>query len=156
MNDLDLRIDFTDVEEQTEFKPIPPSKQNVMITDWDQGETGDNSKNPGSPKLTLELTVQDGDYNGRRIWDTFTFGEKSLWKIKGLLNSLGLLDDQSSWTVAEILEAAPDWIGKELVVRLAVQPARKDERTGNEYQARNQVKGYFPAADGGTGGSILP
>lgn len=156
MSDLDLRIDFTDVEGQTEFKPIPPSKQSVMITDWDQGETGEKSKNPGAPKLTLELTVQDGDYSGRRIWDTFTFGEKSLWKIKGLLNALGLLDQQSSWTVSEILEAAPDWIGKELIVRLAVQNARKDERTGEEYQARNQVKGYYPSSESSDGGSILP
>lgn len=154
MSDLDLRIDFTDVEEQTEFKPIPPSKQRVMVTDWDQGETGENSKNPGSPKLTLELTVQDGDFSGRRIWDTFTFGEKSLWKIKGLMTALKA-DVERSWTVSEILESAPDWIGQELVVRLSVQPARKDERTGNEYQARNQVKNYYPLSED-DGGSILP
>lgn len=147
MSDLDLRIDFTEIEEQTEFKPVPPSKQNVTITDWDQGETGENSQNPGSPKLTLELTVQDGDYAGRRIWDTFTFGQKSLWKIKGLLTAIGE-DVSRSWTVAEILDAAPDWVGKELNVRLSVQPARRDDRTGNEYQARNQVKNYYPPADG--------
>lgn len=147
MSDLDLRIDFTDIEEQTEFKPVPPSKQNVAITDWDQGETGEHSKNPGSSKLTLELTIQDGDFSGRRIWDTFTFGEKSLWKIKGLLTAISE-DVARSWTVAELLDAAPEWVGKELTVRLAVQPARRDERTGNEYQARNQVKGYFPLADG--------
>lgn len=145
MSDLDLRIDFTDVEGQTEFKPVPPSKQNVRITDWDQGETGANSKNPGSPKLTLELTIEDGEYSGRRIWDTFTFSEKVLWKIKGLLTAIGE-DVSRPWTVAEILEAAPDWVGKPLTVRLAVQNARRGE-DGTEYQARNQVKNYYPAAD---------
>lgn len=155
MSDLDLRIDFTDVEEQTEFKPVPPSKQNVMVTDWDQGETGENSKAPGSAKLTLELTIQDGDYNGRRIWDTFTFGEKSLWKIKGLMTAVGE-DLNRAWTVSEIVAQAPEWIGKELTVRLAVQPARRDERTGNEYQARNQVKNYYPLAEGSGSASLMP
>lgn len=153
MSDLDLRIDFTDVEEQTEFKPVPPSKQNVMVTDWDQGETGENSKNPGASKLTLELTIQDGDYSGRRIWDTFTFGEKSLWKIKGLMTAVGE-DLDRAWTVSDILEQASEWVGRELVVRLAVQPARRDERTGNEYQARNQVKNYYPAEGGSD--SLMP
>jgi hypothetical protein len=149
MNDLDLRIDFTDVEvnQGGDFTPVPPSKQNVVISDWDQGVTGENSKNPGSTKLTLEVTIQDGEYQGRRIWDVFTFGEKTLWKIKGLLTAIGE-DTDRSWTVAEILDAAPDWVGKELVVRLAVQPARQDERSGTEYPARNQVKNYFPAANG--------
>ena len=157
MSDLDLRIDFTDVEDQVEFKPVPPSKQNVVISDWDQGETGENSKNPGAPKLTLEFTIQDGEYVGRRIWDVFTFGEKSLWKIKGLLTAIEE-DTEKSWTLAEIFEAAQDWLGKELTIKLAVQQARKDERSGNEYPARNNVKGYFPAGQGagGSNDSMLP
>lgn len=156
MSDLDLRIDFTEVEDQVEFKPVPPSKQNAVISDWDQGETGENSKNPGAPKLTLEYTIQDGDYEGRRIWDVFTFGEKSLWKIKGLLVALG--EDPTQYTsVGDIIGAAQDWLGKELTIKLAVQQARKDERTGNEYPARNNVKGYFPAGEGAGGDNgLLP
>ena len=152
MSDLDLRIDFTEIDDSVvEYKPVPPSKQRVMITDWDQGVTGEKSQNPGSPKLTFELTIQDDEYAGRRIWDVFTFGEKSLWKIKGFMNAVGA-ETGKAWTIGEILEEAPEWVGKELVVRLAIQPARRDPNTGNEYQARNQVKAYFPSE----GGSDLP
>jgi hypothetical protein len=146
--DLDLRINFTDVETQKEFKPIPPSRQHVMITDHDVSETGEQSQNPGAPKLVLELTVQDGDYSGRRVWDTFVFGEKTLWKIKGLMAALGEdIERDGGWTVGEIFDAAPDWVGRELVVRLAIQAARKDKDTQQEYNARNQVKNYYPVSD---------
>lgn len=146
----DLRIDFTEVEDQKEFSPVPPSKQNVVITDWDKGEvTGQDSKNLGATKLTFEFTIQDGEFANRKIWDTFTVVESSLWKLKALLKAIG--ED-----VTGSLNIVPeDYVGRALVIKLGVQPARKDPKTGNEYQARNNVKGYYPEGDGDSGSSDL-
>lgn len=147
--DGSLRVDFTDVEGQKEFTPIPPSRQDVIVSDFDTGEVSENSKNAGAAKLSVEYTVQGGDYDGRRIWDTFIVLPQTLWKLKAFLSAVG--ED-----VEGELDITPeDYVGRELNVKLAIQPARKDERTGNEYQARNTVKAYFPSGDGDNG-SMLP
>ena len=147
MTDSDLRIDFTDVEDQLDFKPIPASKQNVRITDWDQGEvSSDGAKNYGATKISIEYTVQDGDYEGRRIWDTFTIVPASFWKLKAFMKAINEDTDQT-YSVDELLELCPDFVGRELVVRLKIQQARKDQKTGQDWPARNQVGGYFPAKE---------
>lgn len=144
----DLRIDFTEVEDQKEFTNIPPSKQNVMVTDWDKGEVGEKAKNAGATKLTFEFTVQDGEYASRRIWDTFTLVENSLWKLKAFLSAIG--ED-----VSGSLSLAPeDYVGRKLVVKLGIQPARKT--ADGEYPARNNVKGYYPEAEDSDNGNLMP
>lgn len=156
----DLRINFADVEGQKEFSPIPPSRQDVIVTDWQQGEvTGEESVNKGALKLTFELTVQGGEFEGRRIWDVFTVVPKALWKLKAFFGATGE-DMEREITVDELLDMCANILGKELVVKLAIQPARVDTRTGNEYQARNKIQSYFPAGSsvgkGADNGSMLP
>jgi hypothetical protein len=140
-DDGSLRVNFTDVEGQKEFTPVPPSKQNVIVSDFQTGTVSEASKNAGAPKLSVEFTVQDGDYDGRRIWDTFTIVDASMWKLKAFLTAIG--ED----TEGELDVTPDEYVGRELVVRLAIQPARKNERTGDEYPARNNVKAYYPAAE---------
>jgi hypothetical protein len=145
----DLRIDFTEVEDQKEFTNIPPSKQNVMVTDWDKGEVGASAKNAGATKLTFEFTVQDGEYASRRIWDTFTLVENSLWKLKAFLAAIG--ED-----VSGSLSLTPEeYLGRNLVIKLGIQPARKGA-DGSEYPARNNVKGYYPEAEDSDNGNLMP
>lgn len=143
-DDGSLRVNFTDVEGQKEFKPVPPSKKNVIVSDFQTGVvTGENSKNQGAPKLSIEFTVQDpdGEYDNRRIWDTFTVADASMWKLKAFLTALGEDTDGE-------LDVTPDeYVGRELVVRLGIQNARKNNETGDEYPARNNVKAYYPASE---------
>lgn len=145
-DDGSLRIDFTDVEGQKEFKPIPPSQQNVIVTEYQVGEvTGENSKNKGAPKLSVCFTVQsDDEYDGRNIWDTFTIADASMWKLKAFLTAIG------EETSGELDVTPEEYLGRELRVKLAIQNARKDERTGNEYAARNNVKAYYPPSPEGS------
>ena len=143
--DDELRINFAEVEGQKDFSPIPPSRQQVTVTDWQQGEvTGEDSINKGALKLTFELSVQGGQYEGRRIWDTFTVVQNSFWKLKAFLGACSQ-DVEREWSVAELLDICPDLLGEDLEVKLGVQAARVDQRTGNEYSARNKVQAYFPA-----------
>jgi hypothetical protein len=146
--DGSLRVDFTDVEGQKEFTPIPPSRQDVIVSDFDTGEVSQNSKNAGAAKLSIEFTVQGGDFDGRRIWDTFVVIPTTLWKLKAFLTAIG--ED----TDGELDITPEDYVGKELNVKLAIQPARKNPETGDEYPARNNVKAYYPAGNGD--GSMLP
>lgn len=163
MSDDDLRINFTDVEGQKEFTPVPPSRQSMIVTDWQQGEvTGEESKNRGALKLTFELTVQGGEYDGRRIWDTFTIVSSSLWKVKAFFTACGE-DMERELTVTQLLDMSANIIGRELDVKLGVQPARVDQRTGTEYGARNKIQSYFPSGQGSNSGgkklsgdSLLP
>jgi hypothetical protein len=152
----DLRINFADVEGQKDFSPIPPSRQTVVVTEWQQGEVmSEESENKGALKLTFELTVQDGEYANRRIWDTFTVVKSSLWKLKAFFGALGE-NMEREITVDELLDMAANAIGQQLDVKLGIQPARRDNRTGNEYGARNRVQQYYPAGKSDSNGGMLP
>lgn len=159
----DLRINFAEVEGQKEFTPVPASRQSVIVTDWQQGEvTGEESVNKGALKLTFELTVQGGDFEGRRIWDTFTVVPKALWKLKAFFGAVGE-DMEREISIDQLLDMSANVLGTELDVKLGIQAARVDPRTGNEYGARNKIQSYFPSGQSaggksvsGSSGSMLP
>lgn len=49
------------------FQPVPAGKQNFTIFDVEQKEFGPNSKNPGDPYYSVDLRIDGGPHNGRKI-----------------------------------------------------------------------------------------
>lgn len=142
----DLRVDFSNVEGQRSFEPIPASRQTVVITGWEAGEvTGEEAKHKGAPKLTLEYTIsgdpEENKFANRKLWDTFVVVESSLWKLKAMLAAIG--EDVSG----ELNIEPEEYVGRELEVKIGLQPARKNPSTGEEYAARNKVQAYFPVSE---------
>ena len=134
-----MRIDFTDVQGQMAFEPIPAGKYKVTVSDYKQGEASAAAKNPGAPTISWQLTVAEGEYEGRTIWENMTIVENSLWRLKAFLTACG-------FDVSGEIDFDPDEVlNSELVARVAIQKGRKNPETGEEYDPRNQVKAFFPA-----------
>lgn len=132
-----MRLNFADTAEpKTDgFELLPNGKYHCQITSVEEVETGENSKEPGTPMLKMEYTVISGKYENRKIWDNLVLADSSLWKTKALLYALGYSQEE---VASDNFDFEPEemMLEKEVTVRVGKQPAK------GEYEARNKVNGY--------------
>jgi hypothetical protein len=158
-----VRLNFTDTEKYGNsslgLDPLPSGKYHVAITDVDVRFSGPAAKNPGSEYWAIEMTVQSGEYQGRKVWTNASMLPHALYTIKGILEALG------AETTGNELNVEPDDIlNKELVVRTQLKKGGEKylDAQGQEKETseRAEVKGFFKlegAKTGATsGGSLLP
>lgn len=152
-----MKIDFTGVEGQKGFEPVPAGKYICQVTDYRQGTASENAKNAGAPTISWEFTIQStiaGDevitnkqgeevkVEGRKVWENMTIVENSFWRLKAFLEACGFdVSGEIDFDPDEVLESM-------FVAKVGIQPARKNKETGDEYEARNSVKAFFPLEDG--------
>jgi hypothetical protein len=88
MSEIDMEVDPTDGAKS--FKPFPAGEYLLGITDLKLGTTVTS----GRKKLDLELTVDEGEYVGRKMWYTLTLipkGEDGHGFTVQCLQAFGLL-----------------------------------------------------------------
>lgn len=82
-------INFSDVDS---FEPMPGNEwYGVEI---DKVEVREN-KDGDALYLNWELVVVDGDYENRRLWFITSLKETALFRLKTVLDALGVLEDDS-------------------------------------------------------------
>lgn len=67
--EIEIGINFDEAEKLS--GPIPADDYDVQCTGAEVGETGPNSKNPGTPKIDWEFSVINSSnpaFNGRRLF----------------------------------------------------------------------------------------
>jgi hypothetical protein len=128
--------------------PLPAGKYLVSVTDGNL-KASKSQKNSGKPYYALELTVNDGKYDGRKLWTNVMCFEGALYSIVQMLKALGVeFDASGNFQVPahdenEIPEL--DWfIGQQFVVAVKITPPSKGP-DGKEYDARNDVKSWDSA-----------
>ena len=99
-------------QEGGDFKPLKPGKYVMRLTEVEEGETGEKSKNPGTPKWVWKFVV-DKDYHpelrkGR--WQTafsehVPLTENMDWKMKQLFEGCGYTTDSETDEIIEDEEA---------------------------------------------------
>jgi len=153
------RINLAGIEDK-DFSALPSGKYLVAVTggEWREVSATGNAKpeNVGKPMLNIEMTVQDGEYQGRKCWTNLLFAESTAWRIK----QFALATERISEADIESGEFDFDldaFMGAELVVQLKFKPA--DDAKG--YDEGNEVRKFMTAdtpitATSGGGGSLLP
>lgn len=143
-----MKIDFTNVEGQQTFEPIPAGKYLVEVTDYREGQASEAAKNPGAATISWELTVQstatgETEVNGmnvenRKVWENMTLVENSFWRLKAFLEACG-------FDVSGEIDFDPDEVlNSQLVCKVGIQKGRKNRETGEEYDPRNTVRSFHP------------
>jgi hypothetical protein len=143
-----LRVDFTDV--QAGFEAIPAGWYKVAITDGEERTSGENAKNPGAPYINWELTIQEGEFNGRKVWVNTSLLPQALFSLKGMMAATG------KWSEEELNQSLefdiPDLIGERCQCKVAVRKYNDEDR--------NDVKGFRPydeeIKEAAGSGSMLP
>jgi hypothetical protein len=91
---MGIRVNLTDVG--TGFDPIPAGKYRFKVTDGSLETSGEQAKNPGAQYIKWELTVSEGDFEGRKLFLNTSLLPQALFGLKGLLAATG------SWTEEEL------------------------------------------------------
>jgi len=161
-----LRVDFSEKEAASEgrsFEPLPTGKYITCITDWSLETCGPESKNPGKHYWHLELTIQDGKYEGRKVWTNVMLFSGALYSLAQLCKAM----DREDVIQSGIVPNCDEFVSKPMV---AIVKKQKDDyamkRDGDGVlQFKNEVKGFMPLSAGtgdGAGsvtsgsGSLLP
>lgn len=86
----------------------------------------------GTDKVTFSFIVSAGDAKNALIREDFYLTTKSQWKVKALLDALGMkkLGDRDAVSLMSTFS------GKHILIRTKEEAGRVDEETGTEYPAR--------------------
>lgn len=162
----DLRVNFSDEEASSEainFDPVPTGKYNVAITGVEVRRST-SEKNPGKPYWAVEMTAQDGKYEGRKFWGNVMLWSGAAFSLSQLLKATGFGDrvDPKSKTFGKI-PSGDDLMGKQLTINVVKtrDTYREKENGDGEKLFKNEVKGYKPletagAASASASGSLMP
>jgi Protein of unknown function (DUF669) len=153
---MGIRVNFTDTEKYGKsslgLDPLPTGKYRVAITDAELRD----SQSSEWQYVNFEFTVQEGKYEGRRVWTNATLAPHALWTIKGLLEAVGY-----ETTGGEFDIELDDLMNRELLVKVNFLKAGKvKQKDGSERDLddRNEVKRFYKldSEAAKTGGSLLP
>jgi hypothetical protein len=130
----ELRVNFTDKEAESKaLDPFPRGNYHLVITDAEVARCGPESKNPGKPYWKLTLTVQEGPYDGRKVWDNCMLFNGALYTLSQLMKALGNDIEEGSFK----LPTTQSLIGQHVIGKVRIKPE------SGQYDARNEIKGYL-------------
>lgn len=151
----DFVIDFTDQEAYgTGYEPVPRNWYTCVVSDWEVSEVKKvGGKFPvGTPGTRWELTIDDGDYEGRKLWINHWHHQKSVPFLKGFLQATG------KFTEAELNgKLHPDDF-RERAIGSRIQ-ARTIVKENPGYDKTNEVKNVKPVGEevsSSSSSSLLP
>jgi hypothetical protein len=141
----DLRVNLSKQEAEAEsFPDLVAGKYRVAIFKI-QVQRSKSSKNAGKPMYNVTYKVQDGQHKGAQIFgDYWCLWEGAMYTYVQAVKALGYPVSSGSLRIIPAAELT----GKTLIVRLGMGKSNTvlDPVTGESktYDARLQVKGYFP------------
>lgn len=121
-------IDLSDVKGPG---PIDEGEYLLKIVKAEVGES-----KAGAEKVDLQYEIMDGEYAGRKIFDTISFHPNALSFAKGTLDQLGI-DTSKKF---ELFDLAENLLGLEVSAVVKIQESTQiDPRTGEAYPERNRI-----------------
>lgn len=79
------RVDFPSISDTAAFAPLPDGDYVCQITDVEIDRT-----KSGDEMWKLRLTVQDGEFAGRLLFDNLVFSQKALSRVKLVCGVFGI------------------------------------------------------------------
>jgi len=144
------------------FELLPKGNYKVTVSDVALKESK-SAKNPGKPFYSMELTITEGKYEGRKLFANVMLWQGAGFTLGQLLQAAGISEGQGG----EVVVPGPEWwISKcpdmIAVVRIQRERTVSDPATGEKktYDERNEVSGFKKVEAGvataAAGNSLLP
>lgn len=119
-------VDFSEI---ADLGPVPMGTYVASVVTARPGISGS-----GHPKIDMSWKVEEGEFEGRQIFDTLAFHPKALPMTKRKLLQLGFPEDFSGNIEAE------DLIGINATLAVSIrQSAQINPDTGEPYDPRNVI-----------------
>ena len=91
---MGLKLNLGDVQDAN-FEDLPRGDYHLRLVDGEERETSKDSQHPENPYWNLEFVVQDGKYEGRRMWINAMLPPYSPFTLKNLLRASGKVSDEA-------------------------------------------------------------
>lgn len=95
------KVNFSGV---SDFKPIPEGEYEATFTEFTEPKP---SKASGQLTTRMTYTIQDDEFQGRKVFQNLSFAEAALWNMKRTLIRLGanedVVSDPEGFDVEEVL-----------------------------------------------------
>lgn len=129
---------------EVEFEPLPNGMYEARLTGF---EESDGAGPSGYPYFNLEWTVDDGEFQGRKVWNTLSLSPKALFMGKRVLLALGADEgDVSPGSDRDIEDMLDELTGNP--VRLVLKQRRWTDPDTDETKIQNDIKRVLPPSIG--------
>ena len=120
-------IDFSKVQGP---EPVDIGTYTATIVKAESG-----TSKAGNEKIDIQWKIEGGKNEGRVVFDTLTFTEKALFRVKATLSALGYPKNFRGDVKPETL------VGKTAKITVDIQAGNGvDPETGEPYPPRNRIK----------------
>lgn len=152
---MEIKIDFTSDDlkpSKPSFEPLPKGEYVAAITKFEVKKVK-AGQNEGKPYFALELTIQDGEYEGRKLWsNVMAFSmPNGNFSLANFLRACGMADCIASGKI----NADPDnFLGT--IVTVAVKKVKdtwrmaqleNDDDYDGETLYKNEIAAWIPATE---------
>lgn len=113
-----VTVDFSDVQD---FEAMPKGEYPVVIVKAEYREAQTEDK---YDYINLEMDVTEGEYKGRKQWMILSFSPKALWRMKEILENLGLYQDEIEVDYDEetMFVTEPELVGLPAIAVISQRP----------------------------------
>lgn len=135
VTDFDTPLDFTKIKGT---EPIPRNEYHLeVVTAEPKMSKGDPSKGRGpAPKISARIKVLNGAFDGRSIFEDFSFSPGALPITKAKLSGMGIPED-SNLSVREVCE---EMIGRRFYAIVDIEQSDGiNIRTNKPYDPKNKI-----------------
>lgn len=119
-------IDLSDVKG---LDPIPAGKYVATIT-----EAKTAVSKAGNEMIQMRWHIEEGEYEGRIVFDNMVFSSNAMWRVKQTLIGLGFPKDYTGNVEPD------DLIGLSANIVVTIEQSNQLDEEGEPYPPRNQVK----------------
>ena len=132
---------FSEIPDQKTFEPVPAGVYTLKLTDWlEKPVASGKNKDEDLIVLTFEIDEHEKEeYNGKRVFENITWVQESMPRVKAMLRSMGMQEPEDD----EVTFEWDELLGNQVTVKLRIVPAKKDKKTGAEYEAKNAITKYL-------------
>lgn len=136
---MGVRINWDEVDEVEDFSPVPAGEYLIAVAEIEEKET-----TGGDPLWRLKLTIIDGPFTGRNIWDNMVFSAAAIKRAKLICSRLGLNTSTEMDLETEML------IGRKCRIAAEVEEREVTDDDGNAKMRKFNVipfAGYYKLED---------
>lgn len=147
---VQVNFNAQEVAPNTALEAIPSGVYPVIITNSEEKPNGATSKDPNGTNVVIEMTVQGGEFNGRKVFDRLNLNNQNQQAVDiayATLSALCHVTGKFQITDTAQLHGIP--------FQAVVTKRKRDDRPGEDLYS-NDVKGYkdINGMDPGKGGTV--
>lgn len=81
---------------------IPEGEYLVQV---DKCDLADSKRTPGNKNLKVEMTIQEGEHHGRKLFDDISLSQKALWRVTRFVNACGIYPPATGFQTEQLIGA---------------------------------------------------